>query len=119
MNKKIIFTVLAFALLAGVLSYWSAPSTAASGFGDGNVPALSLKMIALNVENKTVILQDEDNYSITNAAPSLFSPLVVAGLGLALVASVPIALKILNYHSKKQLKQNKNNLKGEDSTFQN
>jgi hypothetical protein len=119
MNKKVFFTVLVFALLAGVLTYWSAQNNADSGFGDDNVPALSLKMIASNVENKTVILQDEDTYSITNAAPSPISPLVVAGLGLALVASVPIALKILNYHSKKQLKQNKNNLKGEDSTFQN
>jgi len=119
MIKKVIFTVLAFALLAGLLSYWSANNNADSGFGDDNVPALSLKMIALNVENKTVILQDEDSYSITNAPPSLISPLVVSGLGLTLVASVPIALKILNYHSKKQLKQNKNNLKGEDSTYQN
>lgn len=119
MNKKVFFTVLAFALLAGVISYWSAQNNADSGFHDGNIPALSLRMIALNVENKTVILQDEDNYSITNATPSLLSPLVVAGLGLALVASVPIALKILNYHSKRQLKQNKNNLKEEDSTFQN
>jgi hypothetical protein len=119
MNKKVIFTVLAFALLAGVLSYWSAQNNADSGFSDDNAPVSSLKMIALNVENKTVILQDEDTYSITNAAPSPISPLVVSGLGLALVASVPIALKILNYHSKKQLKQNTKILKGEDSTYQN
>jgi hypothetical protein len=118
MNKKLILAVLAFTFLAGVLSYWSMQNNADRGLSDGNVPAFGLKMVALNVENKTVILQDGDNYSITNAVPSLFSPLVVAGLGLALVASVPIALKILNYHSKKQLKQ-KNSLKGEDSTFQN
>jgi hypothetical protein len=83
---------MAFALLAGVLSYWLTQNNTDDGFG---------------VENKTVILQDEDTYSITNAAPSLLSPLVVAGLGLTLVASVPIALKILNYHSKKQLRQTK------------
>ena len=119
MNKKVIFTVLAFALIAGGLSCASAQNNADSGLGDGDVAALSLRMIALNVENKTVILQDEDNYSITTAPPSLFSPLILAALGLTLVASVPIALKILNYHSKKQLKQNKNILKGEESTFQN
>jgi hypothetical protein len=101
MNKKVIFTVLAFALLVGVLSYWSAHNNTASGFGDDNVPALSLKKIALNVENKTVILQDEDTSLTTNTVSSLFSPLVVAALGLALVTSVPIALKILNHHSKK------------------
>jgi hypothetical protein len=64
-------------------------------------------MVALNVENKTVILQDEDPYITVDATPTQFSPLVVAGLGLALVATVPIALKILNYHSKKQVKQTK------------
>src|SRR3972149_6846253 len=103
MNKKIISTFLAFALLAGVLSYWSIQNSTDDGF---------------DVENKTVILQDDDNYSTTNTSPSLFSPLVVAGLGLALVASVPIALKILNYHSKKQLNKNKNSLKGKDATYQ-
>ena len=119
MNKKVIFTVFAFVLIAGGLSCGSAQNNADRGLGNGDVAALSLKMITLNVENKTVILQDEDNYSVNNAAPSLFSPLVVAALGLTLVTSVPIALKILNYHSKEQLKQNKNILEGEDSTFQN
>jgi len=83
---------MAFALLAGVLSYWLTQINTDDGFG---------------VENKTVILQDGDNYSTTNTSPSLFSPLVVAGLGLALVASVPITLKILNHHSKKQLNTTK------------
>ena len=52
MNKKLIFTLLAFALLAGVLSYWLMQNNTDDGFG---------------VENKTVILQDGDNYSTTNA----------------------------------------------------
>jgi len=103
MNKKLFFTFLAFAVLTGVLSYWLMQNNADYGF---------------DVENKTVILQDSDNYSTTNTSPQLFSPLVVAGLGLALVASVPIALKILNHQSKKQL-NNKNSLKGEDPTFRN
>jgi hypothetical protein len=108
MNKKLILAVLAFTFLAGALSYGYIQNNIDAGSSDSNIiPDLATKMVVLTVENKTVILQDGDNYSITNAVPSLFSPLVVAGLGLALVASVPIALKILNYHSKKQLEQNK------------
>ena len=106
MDKKIIFAVLAFSCLAGVICYGYLQNNIDESLGDGNlgnIPALDLKMVALSVENKTVILQDEDPYFTAGGAPTLFSPLVVAGLGLALVASVPIALKILNHHSKKQL----------------
>ena len=99
MNKKLIFTFLAFAVLAGVLSYWLIQDNINNNF---------------SVEKKTVILQDEDTYSTINRSSSSVSPLVVAGLGLALVASVPIALKILNYNSKKQHNQNKNRLQGKD-----
>ena len=107
MNKKSFFVVLGFACLAGVLFYYYPQNNSYIGSEDKDAPALSLKMVGLNEENKTVILQDEDANLTTDSAPSLFSPLVVAGLGLALVASVPIALKILNYHSKKQLEQTK------------
>jgi hypothetical protein len=106
MNKKFFYAVLAFACLAGVLCHGYLQNNIDNGLGDGNVSnvsALDLKIVALSVENKTVILQDEDPYLTADATPTLFSPLVVAGLGLALVASVPIALKILNHHSKKQL----------------
>ena len=107
MNKKLVLMVVAFTLIVGMLGYWYTQNDTKESFNESNFPALNTKMVALNVENKTVILQDEDTYSVTNAAPSVLSPLVVAGLGLALVASVPIALRILNYHSKKQLKQTK------------
>lgn len=107
MNKKLILTVVAFTLIVGLLGYWYTQNNTRESFNESNFLALNTKMVALNVENKTVILQDEDTYSVTNAAPSVLSPLVVAGLGLTLVASVPIALRILNYHSKKQLEQTK------------
>jgi hypothetical protein len=101
MNKKLFYTVVAFACLAGTLYKCYMQDNISADFGESNPPAFSLKVVALNIENKTVILQDEDTSLTTNATSSLFSPLVVAGLGLALVASVPIALKILNHHSKK------------------
>jgi hypothetical protein len=111
MNKKIFYTVLAFACLASALcySYYSyLQNYIYIGFDDNDASALDLKLVASTVENKTVILQDEDTNLTGNSAPSLFSPLTVAGLGLSLVASVPIALKILNHHSKKiEAKQKK------------